>query len=337
MTVQCTLVPSREHTMNDHPENSARFAKLGNLKKLRFREPVSWLDAEPASMADLMRVHDPAFLKELKEESARGPAVIDPAPTYVTRGSWEAALMAAGGAVACTRAVLEGSASSAFAIVRPPGHHAEPDRAMGFCLLNNIAVAVRSAMEQGISSVLIVDFDAHHGNGTQAAFLHEGRVAFISTHQGGIYPGSGKLEDAPHARGRIVNLPLPAYAGDGVYAQVMSQVILPMAERVRPEMVFISAGFDVHWDDPITALGLSITGIFHLCQGLVFLAQQLCQGKIVFVLEGGYDPDTLYEGSRAVLAALANEGKTPDSSGPSPFPEPDVSLLLSYARELHRL
>lgn len=337
MTVQCTLVPSREHTMSDHPENAARFAKLGNLKKLRFRESVTWLDAEPASMTDLMRVHDPAFLKELKEKSARGPAVIDPAPTYVTRGSWEAALMAAGGAVACTRAVLDGSASSAFAIVRPPGHHAEPDRAMGFCLLNNIAVAVRSAMEQGINSVLIVDFDAHHGNGTQAAFLYEGRVAFISTHQGGIYPGSGKLEDAPHARGRIVNLPLPAYAGDRAYAQVMTQVILPMAERVRPEMVFISAGFDVHWDDPITALGLSITGLFHLCQGLVFLAQQFCQGKIVFVLEGGYDPNTLYEGARAILAALTSEGKTPDTSGPSPFPEPDISLLLSYARELHRL
>ena len=175
-------------------------------------------------------------------------------------GSWQAALNAAGGALACARAVLSGEASAGMALVRPPGHHAERDRAMGFCLLNNLAIAVHAALSTGVERILVVDFDVHHGNGTQDIFWEEERVAFLSIHQWGIYPGTGALEEAPHARGRIVNVPLPAHAGDQAFAKILEAVIHPLASSFRPQALFVSAGFDAHWSDPLASLGLSTSG-----------------------------------------------------------------------------
>ena len=163
--------------------------------------------------------------------------MIDPAPTYITGTSFDDALLAAGGTLECTRAVVRGDARNSFAIVRPPGHHAEPDRAMGFCLFNNVAIAACDAIEAGhspLQRVAIVDYDAHHGNGTQAAFRHEPRVAYLSTHQWGIYPGTGWYTEAPDARRRIVNVPLPARSGDAVFAHVAEALITPFIEAFRP-------------------------------------------------------------------------------------------------------
>jgi acetoin utilization deacetylase AcuC-like enzyme len=193
---------------------------------------------------------------------------------YVTSGSFEAAMQAAGATIECARAVLDGATPSAFAIVRPPGHHAEPDCPMGFCLFNNLAIAVADVLARGTPRVMIVDFDAHHGNGTQAAFLHEPRVAYLSTHQRGIYPGSGYEHEAPEARGRVVNVPLPAYAGDECYARVMQELALPLARAFQPQAVFVSAGYDAHWRDPITSLGLSTTGFHGMVSALVHLARE---------------------------------------------------------------
>lgn len=244
-------------------------------------------------------------------------------------------MLAAGATLACTRAVIAGEAENAFAIVRPPGHHAEPDNAMGFCLFNNIAVAARDALAQGLERVLVVDYDAHHGNGTQAAFMDDERNAYLSTHQAGIYPGTGYVKDAPHARQRIVNVPLPAYAGDQAFARIADEIIQPMVESFRPEMLFVSAGFDSHWSDPLTMLGLSSAGFFNVSRRLVELAQEHCGGKIVFVLEGGYDPENVANGVEAVFEALAGKGSGFDAGDASPHGEPDIESRLDEVRKWH--
>jgi acetoin utilization deacetylase AcuC-like enzyme len=320
--------------MEDHPEAPGRFASFNRLQRLPLGS-LRWIAAPAAQLDEVTTVHPAALLENLQKAAARGPAIIDSAPTYVTRGSWEAALQAAGGALACTRAVLDGQARRAFALVRPPGHHAEPLRPMGFCLLNNLAIAVRAALAQGAGRVWIADFDAHHGNGTQAAFLTEERVGFLSTHQGGIYPGTGGLEDAPHARGRIANLPLPAGAGDLAMAQIFEQAIDPLTRRFKPEVIFVSAGYDGHWSDPLTDQGVSAQGYYQLSARLAALADELCGGKIVFVLEGGYDANRLAENVAGTLAALSGLEPGEFESGPSPKPEPDIEPLLARFRRWH--
>jgi acetoin utilization deacetylase AcuC-like enzyme len=333
--IACTLVPSPEHTIYGHPENPERFERLDGLRALEFPTPINWLQPEPADLTKVSKVHDPEMVSFLQEACREGPAIIDAAPTFVTRHSWQAALDAAGGALTCTRQVLEGKAIRGFALVRPPGHHAESRNAMGFCLLNNLAIAVQDALDEGLEKVLIVDYDAHHGNGTQDIFLQEERVTFVSTHQKDIYPGTGKVSDAPNARGRILNLPLPAYAGDQAFKRVVDEIIRPLAVRLQPEMIFVSAGFDAHWSDPLTTLGVSTLGFFHISQALIGLADQFCQGRIVYVLEGGYDPKRLADNVRAVLGALAGEEEVSDPEGPSPYSEPDISPLINRIRDLH--
>ena len=215
------------------------------------------------------------------------------------------------------------NAKNAFAIVRPPGHHAEPDRAMGFCIFNNIAIGAYEALENGMQRVMVIDYDAHHGNGTQAAFLNEERAGFISTHQWGIYPGTGWIEDAPRAKKRIVNVPLQAYAGDETYMRVTNEIFKPVVESFRPQMLFISAGFDAHWNDPITSLGLSTCGYYEMSKKLVEIAEKYCDGKIVFVLEGGYDPHNVAHGAAAVFDALTNSQLNKDANDPSPYADVD--------------
>ena len=264
----------------------------------------------PRPATEIARVHNPrlvAALEKVCRENA--PAIIDYAPTYVTRTSFEDALLAAGGVLTCTRAVMNAEAGNAYAIVRPPGHHAEPERAMGFCIFNNVAVAAREALHNGMERVAIIDYDAHHGNGTQAAFLNEERVAFLSTHQWGIYPGTGWIDDAPHAKKRMVNVPLPAFAGDQVYEQIAGRLFDPFLQSFKPQMLFVSVGFDAHWNDPLTSLGLSTAGYLMLAKKMISLAEEHCDGKIVFVLEGGYDPLNVANGSEAVFIAVTGKGR----------------------------
>jgi acetoin utilization deacetylase AcuC-like enzyme len=321
MTTAYTFVPSPNHLYPDHPERPARLDILQPRLKDYDAELV---DVKPASRDEISLVHHPKLVAKLeticREEA---PGIIDYAPTYVTSTSFDDALLAAGGVVTCTRAVLNGDAKNAFAIVRPPGHHAEPDRAMGFCIFNNIAVGARVALQEGMERVLIIDYDAHHGNGTQAAFLNEERVGFLSAHQWGIYPGTGWIEDAPHAKKRIVNVPLPAYAGDKAYEQVADRVFKSFVESFKPQMIFISVGFDAHWNDPITTLGLSTQGYFMLAQKVVALADEYCDGRIVFVLEGGYDPTNVANGAGTVFDALSRRGLRHEAHDPNPHKEPD--------------
>jgi acetoin utilization deacetylase AcuC-like enzyme len=328
------VVASPNHVYPDHPERPGRLDDLEPRLKSFDAELIETKFATPEEIAS---VHNPKLVTALERVCReQAPGIIDYAPTYITRSSFEDALEAAGGAVTCTRAVLNGEAKNAFAIVRPPGHHAEPDRAMGFCIFNNVAIAARSALAGGMDRVAIIDYDAHHGNGTQAAFLDDERVAFLSAHQWGIYPGTGWIDDAPHARKRIVNVPLPARAGDRVYEQVADRIFVPFVESFRPQMIFVSVGFDAHWNDPITMLGLSSAGYLTLAKKVRTLAEKYCSGRIVFVLEGGYDPANVANGAEAVFIAATGTGILA-ANDPNPHPEPDCDSRIEEIRKWHGL
>jgi len=327
-----TFVASPNHVYPDHPERPARFDVLEPRLKAFDAE---WMEARPATLEEISYVHNPALVTALEKVCReQAPGIIDYAPTYVTPSSFVDALHAAGAVITCSRAVLNRDAKNAFAIIRPPGHHAEPESAMGFCIFNNVAIAARDALAQGLERVAIIDYDAHHGNGTQAAFLDDEQVAFLSTHQWGIYPGTGWIEDAPHAKKRIVNVPLPAYAGDKVYEQIAEQIFIPFIEAFKPQMIFISVGFDAHWNDPITQLGLSSAGYFMLAGKVMALAEKHCDGRIVFVLEGGYDPMNVANGAEAVFRAATGK-EASEVSDPNPHKEPDCESRIDEIRKWH--
>lgn len=338
MSTVYTYVPSPNHIYPDHPERPGRFELL-EPRLASFQ--ADKIDVIPATREEVARVHHPKLVSELERICSMGPGIIDYAPTYITQTSFNDALSAAGGVITCSRAVMRGEAKNAFAIVRPPGHHAEPNNVMGFCLFNNIAIAARDALvvraddHPPLHRILIADYDAHHGNGTQAAFFNDERVAFLSTHQWGIYPGTGWIEDAPHAKKRIVNVPLSAYAGDLTYSRIADEIYVPFVQNFRPDMILVSAGFDAHWSDPITALGLSTNGFFTLSKKLVELANEYCGGKIVFVLEGGYDPLNVVHGAEAVFDALTNSQSANDAHDLNPNKEPDCESRLAEVRQWH--
>jgi acetoin utilization deacetylase AcuC-like enzyme len=334
MKTVCTLVLSPEHIFPDHAEAPSRFQFLGGWDDKPYS--ITFLDAEPAEREAVTAVHSEKMLRLFEAACRQGPGITDYAPTFVTPSTYADSFLSAGGTLTCTRAVLEGRANNAFAIVRPPGHHAEPEAAMGFCLLNNIAIAARYALEKGIERVLIVDFDVHHGNGTQAVFLDEPRAAFFSTQQENIYPfRTGHLTDASHAHGRIVNLPLPARTGDAAFALIADDVLTPLVGKFKPGMMFVSAGFDSHWDDPLAELGLSSVGYHAYSKRLKELADECCDGRIVFSLEGGYNPINVASGVDAVLCALT--GVLFQAVDPSPYPEPGIEDRLEVVRQIHSL
>jgi acetoin utilization deacetylase AcuC-like enzyme len=336
MTTAYAWVPSPAHEYPDHPERPGRLAELeARLPSFRAER----LEAAPATRDEIARVHTPRMIEGLEAACLKGGGIIDYAPTFATPTSFDDALLASGGTLACSRFVSGGHADNAFAIVRPPGHHAEPARAMGFCLFNNIAIAARDALVKtddhpSLQRVLVVDYDAHHGNGTQAAFLDDARLGYISTHQWGIYPGSGRMDDAPRAKGRLVNVPLPAYAGDVCFEQISKKIIQPTVAAFRPQMIFVSAGFDAHWDDPLTSLGLSSAGFYAISKRLVELAQEFCKGKIVFVLEGGYSPRNVANGTSAVFAALTGSPFV-DPGDKSLHQEPDIAKMIESICKWH--
>jgi len=330
MSTFYTFVPSPGHEFPGHPERPGRL----DLLDLKVIPGIESLLAGEATPDEIGRVHTPKMIERVRNSSDVGPAIIDYAPTYVTPTSFRDSLLAAGAATTLTRAVLRGDAANAFAIARPPGHHAEPERAMGFCLFNNVAIAAREALALGLERVAVVDFDVHHGNGTQAAAWQDERFGFLSSQQEGIYPGTGRAEDAPHARGRIVNVPLPAGTGERGFALVVERIYWPFIEHFKPGMIFVSAGFDAHWSDPLAGLAQTAAGYFALAKALKELAETFCEGRIVFVLEGGYDPKNVANGIRAVFAALTHN-EAPHFDDAATSVEPDVSKRVEMIVNLH--
>ncbi len=337
-TFAYTIIPSPGHDLASHPENSGRFQQFDLLRQLALKEELLEVQFSPAPLEAITAVHPQSYLDALLRAVEDSPAYIDYAPTYITPASFEAALNSAGGTLNVLESVLLGRARSGFAIGRPPGHHATPTKAMGFCLLNNVAIAARQAQEQGCQRVMIVDIDVHHGNGTQAIFEHDPEVLYVSTHQSGIYPGTGLLNDmGPDDNGSVVNIPLPARAGDATFETIAQQVIKPLAARFVPELLLISAGFDAHWRDPLGGLQLSTAGYHRVASLLMEIAEEHCEGKVIVVLEGGYDPEALVYGVMAVIQGLRGADFPDDPVGPAPFPESDASSVIQSVLTLHDL
>jgi len=307
-----TAGPAGRHdTGPSHPERAARLdAVERGVEEAHLGETLVRREARPASTEELARVHTPGHLERVRRFVEAGGRHLDP-DTVVSGGSWEAALTAAGGVLTAVEALRSGEAGSAFVAARPPGHHATATAAMGFCLLNNVAVAAAELASRG-ERVLVVDWDVHHGNGTQDIFWDDPRVLYVSTHQWPCYPGTGRAEEVggPAAPGSTVNVPLPPGATGDVAVAALEEVAQPAVEEFAPTWVLVSAGFDAHRDDPLAELSWS-AGDYALLTGLV--ASWAPPGRLVAVLEGGYDLGALARSVRATVETLAGEHSRPEA------------------------
>ncbi|MFP5375958.1 MAG: histone deacetylase, partial [Acidimicrobiia bacterium] len=300
-----------------HPERPARLdAALAGIEQAGLGDDVVAVPPRPAERSELLRVHRPEHLDHLEALSARGGGMID-LDTVAGPGSWDVALLAAGAGLEAVERLDRGDGEAAFCAVRPPGHHATDGRAMGFCLLNNAAVAAATLAERG-ERVVIVDWDVHHGNGTQDLFWADGRVLYASLHQWPFYPGTGGADErgAGPGAGLIRNVPLPAGATGDVALAALDQVVDPVVEGFAPTWLIVSAGFDAHRDDPIGGLAWSSGDYAALTRRVLAYAPP---GRRLVFLEGGYDPDALAASVGACMAALAGrryEPEPPTTGGP---------------------
>ena len=328
-----------EHDLPGHPESRVRLERvMQHLESEGLLARMTLLRPQPAGFDLLTRIHQAPYVATVRALAGRGGGFLDP-DTYAGAQSYDAALLAVGAAAGLVRAVLEGACRNGIALVRPPGHHATPDRGMGFCIFNNVAVAARAALDEfGLRRVLIVDWDVHHGNGTQEIFYESPNVLYVSTHQFPFYPGTGdwrQIGDGP-GRGFTVNVPLPSGVGDRGFLRIFDELLAPLAERFRPELILVSAGYDAHWSDPLAGLRLSLSGYWEMSRAVVRLANSLCGGRLVIVLEGGYNLKVLAHGVADTCRALLGDSVSgPDPLGASSWPEPPLQNLLRSIRELH--
>jgi len=303
-----------------HPERPERLAAIEQvLQRADLWERLPREEPEPLDPEALLAVHSRILVERIQALDQAGGGQLDP-DTYVSPGSWAALRAAAGAAVHAAEAVATGRVLRAFALLRPPGHHATHTRAMGFCLVNHVALAARLVMDrQAVERVMIVDWDVHHGNGTQEIFYRDGRVLVVSLHQEFWYPGTGRVEEvgAGEGEGFTVNVPLPPGTGEGGYRTVFEEIVLPLGDAFRPHLVLVSAGFDAHQADPLGRMALTSAGFGNLCGMLVEGARRWCDGRMAGVLEGGYDPQALGWCVAHTLSVLAGE---PLESAPAETP-----------------
>lgn len=291
-----------------HPERPERLVAIHQAIE-PFRDRVRPLVAREAEAEELLRAHHPSLFEAL-QTTRGGPAGRIDADTYFSASSFDVARLAAGGSIDLVQRVMSGATCRGLAAVRPPGHHAEAARAMGFCLFNNVAVAIRALQASGDTPrVLIFDWDVHHGNGTQHIFEDDPNVLYVSTHQFPFYPGTGDFgEDGiDRGTGTTLNIPMPAGCGDAEYLGVVERLVVPAAIGFAPDLIVVSAGFDAHRDDPLAAMELSLEGYRTMSLVLRSLADTLCEGRIVHILEGGYALSGVREGATAVLESLVAE------------------------------
>jgi acetoin utilization deacetylase AcuC-like enzyme len=319
-----------------HPERPDRVEAIRQgLQEAGWWDDFPQLSPLPIPQDLLQAVHTPAFLNLLQEACRRGVHL--DADTYTTPASWGLVLKNAGGAMAVASAVWQRTARRGFALTRPPGHHATARRGMGFCLLNNIALAAEYVLRQHAASRLaIVDLDLHHGNGTQDIFWQRGDVFFLSTHQSPFYPGTGRVDEVGvgPGEGRTANFPLPPGSGDQAFQTVMAELILPLLDRFEPEMILVSFGFDPHWRDPLGHLRLSGAVYNELIADLAQWTDENCNGRLALFLEGGYDLLAAKTCGQAAVAALLDR-PWQDPLGPAPDPEgKSWQAMVRQAREI---
>jgi len=327
------------HDTLTHPENASRVeACLRLIEESGLAARLERRDCRDASEDELARVHTKAHIERMRRVGERGPVMVL-ADTIANTGTYAAAVRAAGAVLGATEAVVNREFDAAYCLVRPPGHHAVAMAPMGFCFFNSVAVAARHTTDAlGLERVAIVDIDIHHGNGTQDAFYADPRVLYVSTHQYPYYPGSGHWREA--GDGTTLNLSLPGGCGDAEYALLYEQIIAPKLRAFRPQLILVSAGYDAHHADPIDGalMRLSCAGYAALLAALRDLAADLCGGRLVVALEGGYDLTALAWSVRNCIEALLGETPTPDPIGPAPPAHaPDLSELIAGVKKLHGL
>ncbi len=343
MTTLLTFAPANGHTKAQHPETHKRMTSLmPALERAGLLPELSILPPQPATVEQLRRVHTVELIDYVRHVSSQGGGLLDHGDTYVTGESYELARLAAGASAAAVDQILTGAARNGFALIRPPGHHAETDRVSGFCIFNNVAVAARQAqVAHKIKRVAIIDFDVHHGNGTQDIFFEDDSVLFISVHLFApyFYPGIGAMHEIGAGRGRdyTFNVPLPPYVGDQGYRRVFDELIGPRLEQFAPEFLLVSSGFDAHWRDPLAMGGLSLTGYGHITRQVLGYADRYCNGRCLFILEGGYDLDVLATGVANVFHALLGRDRVDDPFGPMARPEHNIDGLLARLKHHYLL
>lgn len=331
-----------KHDTGQHPENANRLrAIMRYLERTGPWQQLVAISPTVAAVPAIALVHDRQYITQVRELAEDGGGQLD-ADTVVSAGSYEAARYAAGGAIRAVEVVVEEQMDSVFALVRPPGHHATAGQAMGFCLFNNIAIAARYALNKyNLERIAIIDFDVHHGNGTQDAFYNEPKVLYISVHQSNFYPGTGSIDDTGNgaARGTTVNIPLPAGCGDSEYVKVFEQVIVPAVRCFNPRLILVSAGYDAHWADGLALIQVSITGFAKIAGIIKGVADEVCGGRTVLCLEGGYNLTVLSAAVRATFEVLLGNKDVEDKLGQSPFEveAPDITALIEQIKRIHNL
>ncbi len=329
-----------KHTKRGHPESAHRLETIMfDLESSGLLAELQLIPARAATMEELSTVHTMAYIYEVEQISLAGDGYLD-MDTYVTRSTYEAATVAAGSTIDLTLAVCDDIVDNGFALVRPPGHHALSDQGMGFCVFNNIVLAARMAQQKrGLERVAIIDFDVHHGNGTQPLTEDDPTILYISTHQYPFYPGTGGMTEVAPAQGRgtLLNLPLRVNVGDEGFKALYTEIVVPALRRFRPQLILVSAGYDAHWADPLASMSLSLTGYTWISKTLVAVAQELCGSKLVFVLEGGYNLEVLSAGVANTFRALLGRDDFVDPFGPADHPEPDLSEYLMQVKRVHGL
>jgi acetoin utilization deacetylase AcuC-like enzyme len=331
----------QEHDLGEHPEHAGRIRAVwqrmyegGLLDRLVVREAVE------ATGAQIAAVHTEDYLQTLERVSEQSRIMRIDADTYALPVSYEIARLSAGAQTLGVDLIFTDEVTRAVCATRPPGHHAIAGRGMGFCLLANVAIAARHAQHAyGVERVLIVDFDVHHGNGTEAIFYDDPSVLFVSTHQAPLYPGTGALEDTGTGAGAgtTLNLPVPANTGDAGLLALFDEVIAPAVERYRPGFIIASAGFDAHWLDPLAGLRVTSTGFAHIAQRLNAMADRSCGGRILYGMEGGYNVDALSYGMSNIARVCLGDAPIDPLGAPPPRPEPDLTGLIAKARRIHGL
>jgi len=335
-----------KHDTGQHVENAQRLvAVMTCLEESGLKQQLEYIKPRAATAEEIALVHSPELIAQIQVMAKKGGGWLD-SDTVMSADSYQAALYAAGGLLRAAEVVLDGG-GSVFALVRPPGHHATSTQAMGFCLFNNLAIAAKYALSKyKLERIAIIDFDVHHGNGTQDIFYDEPRVLYISAHESPLYPGTGSMEEtgSGDGEGTTINIPLPAGSSDTEYLEAFDQVIVPAVRRFAPQLVLVSAGYDPHWLERLAMMEVSVTGFARMTEIIKGLADELCDGRLIFALEGGYPLDSLAASVRATFDVLLGNTGIEDSLGqPQPgfkmrgFEPPNITSLIEQIKQLHNL
>lgn len=288
-----------------HPESPQRLEAIRKVLDGPMGQKLTHLKPRLATIEEISLIHDFEYVKKI--EKLAGQDVQLDGDTHMSSGSWEAARLAVGGLLTCVDAVMDGKVKNAFAFVRPPGHHAEKARAMGFCIFNNVAIAAEYAIRQkNCRRVLIMDYDVHHGNGTQWSFYDRSDVFYLSTHRYPFYPGTGSRREEGEGKGKgyTLNIPFSGGEGDEEYLKAFDREVIPVAKNYQPDLILVSAGYDAHRLDPLGGMNVTEKGFAHMTRSLLKVASEVCQGKILLVLEGGYSLEGLSASVEACLQEM---------------------------------